>query len=126
MHITNILLVDDDPDLLRVAQLSLRNVGHWNVQLARSGCEALAVARQSRPDLIVLDIMMPGMDGPQTLAALRQEPGCEQIPVIFLTAKVQPQDFHKYIKMGAVGVLIKPFDPMTLPDEIRQLLDEES
>lgn len=123
MLITNVLLVDDDQDLLRIAQLSLRNVGNWTVHLARCGSEGLTLASQVKPDLILLDVMMPEMDGPETLARLRQNPNTAKIPVIFLTAKVQQHEVHKYVGMGAVGVIFKPFDPMTLPQEVQRLLE---
>jgi len=116
-----ILFVDDDDDIRTIAHLSLTAVGGWQVALAASGPSAIEQAVQDRPDLIVLDMMMPGMDGLATLARLRADERTAAIPVIFLTAKVQKSEVERYGAAGA-GVLAKPFDPMTLPDQIRRLL----
>jgi two-component system, OmpR family, response regulator len=123
MAISKVLLVDDDHDLRRIAELSLINVGRWRVVLASSGKEALLLARQQQPDLILLDVMMPEMDGPTTLALLQNNEATADIPVIFLTAKVQTHEIDDYVQLGALGVITKPFDPMTLPWEIEQLLN---
>jgi two-component system OmpR family response regulator len=123
MVIKKVLLVDDDKDLLRIAQLSLSKVGKWSVHIATCGAEALKIAPEVRPDVIILDVMMPGMDGVATLARLRETAETAEIPVIFLTAKVQLHEVDAYIQQGACGVIIKPFDPMTLPDEIKRILN---
>lgn len=117
-----VLLVDDEQDIRRIGQLSLEGVGGWQASLASSGQEAVEAARQHRPDLILLDMMMPGMDGMATLARLRAEPDLASIPVVFVTAKVQRAEVERYLQAGAVGVIRKPFDPMTLPGEIRAIL----
>ncbi len=122
MKIEKILIVDDDEDILAVAQLAARSIGKWDVILARSGQEALDEARESRPDVILLDAMMPGLDGTATLAKLREEPATASIPVIFLTAKVQKHELERYHALGALGVIRKPFDAMALPDEVRRLV----
>jgi two-component system OmpR family response regulator len=122
MVIKRVLLVDDDKDLLRIAQLSLSKVGKWSVHMATCGTEALKVAQEVHPDVIILDVMMPGMDGLATLAKLREIPATATIPVIFLTAKVQLHEVDEYLKQGACGLIIKPFDPMTLPEEIKRIL----
>lgn len=124
MLIEKILLVDDDSDLRRIGQLSLSNVGKWAVTLACSGQEALKLACDAEPDVILLDVMMPDMDGPTTLHQLKSNRATAHIPVIFLSAKVQVHEIDDYISLGAAGVIIKPFDPMTLPDEIRQLVGQ--
>jgi two-component system OmpR family response regulator len=124
MPIQKVLLVDDDQNLRRIGQLSLRNVGRWQVLLATCGAEALSIARVEKPDVILLDVMMPAMDGPSTLSQLRSLEETMGIPVIFLTAKIQIHEVDDYIRLGAVGVIIKPFDPMTLPFDIERMLVE--
>jgi CheY-like chemotaxis protein len=119
MQIKKVLMVDDDPSIRKVANLSLTRVGKWEVVLASSGAEALEMLPTSNPDVILLDIMMPGMDGPTTLSRLREEcPEFTNTPVIFMTAKVLRHEIESYSKLGALGVIIKPFDPLTLPKEI--------
>ncbi|MFN3373276.1 MAG: response regulator [Chloroflexus sp.] len=113
-----ILFVEDDPDIQMVAQLALEAVGGYTVQMCSSGAEALAVAEQFAPDLILLDVMMPGMDGPTTLAELRKKPALAQTPVIFMTARVQRHEVEQYLALGAADVISKPFDPMTLSAQV--------
>ena len=122
MKIEKILIVDDDEDILAVTELAARAIGKWEVILARSGQEALDAAREAAPDVILLDAMMPGLDGIATLAKLRGEPATAKIPVIFLTAKVQKHELEQYLTLGALGVIRKPFDAMALPDEVRRLV----
>jgi CheY-like chemotaxis protein len=122
MTIRKVLLVDDEDDIRTIGQLSLSRVGGWQTVLAASGAEALARAAAEQPDLILLDVMMPGMDGPTTLGQLRAQASTAQTPVIFMTAKIQKQEVARYLELGAVGVIGKPFDPMTLPAEIKKLL----
>jgi CheY-like chemotaxis protein len=117
-----ILLVDDEVDIRKVAKLSLEAVGGHSVVLADGAVEALLLAATERPDLILIDVMMPGMDGPTAVKELRKDPTLANIPVIFMTARVQRTDTEHYRSLGAVGVIGKPFDPMTLPDEIKRLL----
>ena len=116
-----VLIVDDEPDIRRVGQMSLELVGQLEVVLASGGEEALAVAAQERPDVILLDVMMPRLDGPATLALLRRAPETADIPVIFMTAKAQKAEVDGYLALGAKGVIFKPFDPMTLSQEIGRL-----
>jgi CheY-like chemotaxis protein len=118
MH--RILFVDDDDDIRTIAHLSLTAVGGWQVTLAESGSRALEKAAQDPPDLIVMDMMMPGMDGLATLQRLREDARTASIPVIFLTAKVQKTEVDRYRSVGA-GLIVKPFDPMKLPDEVRRV-----
>lgn len=120
--ISKVLLVDDEPHIRRIGELSLKGVGKWTVVLASSGAEALTIAERETPDLILLDVMMPGMDGPATLQQLRATESTARIPVIFMTAKVQKHEVDKYLAAGAVGVIPKPFDPMALPSLILQIL----
>lgn len=114
------LLVDDDPDIRTIGEVSLATVGGFEVVVAESGLACLDRAQSARPDVILLDVMMPELDGPSTLRRLRADPRTADIPVIFLTAKVQERG--SYLKLGAAGVINKPFDPMTLPERVRALL----
>jgi CheY-like chemotaxis protein len=122
MTIRKVMLVDDEDDIRTIGNLSLSRVGGWQTVLAASGAEAVSKAATERPDLILLDVMMPGMDGPTTLGRLRALEATATTPIIFMTAKVQKQEVARYLELGAVGVIGKPFDPMTLPSEIKRLL----
>ncbi len=126
MSFEHVLIVDDEEHIRRIAELSARNVGGWRVSQASSGSEGIALAAELQPDLILLDVMMPGMDGPDTLAKLRAGEATRGIPVIFLTAKVQAREIERYLALGAIGVIAKPFDPMTFPDEVRRLFTEKT
>lgn len=114
-----ILCVEDDPDIQAVIQLALETVGGFTVKLCASGRAALDSVVGFQPDLILLDVMMPGLDGPGTLVALRQLPDAATLPVIFMTAKVQPDEVARYLSLGALAVIAKPFDPLTLAQDIR-------
>jgi CheY-like chemotaxis protein len=117
-----ILVVDDDELLREVAKAALEIVGGWQVVTAHSGTEALTQALLQQPDAILLDVMMPGVDGPSTVAALRADPATAQIPVIFLTAKVSSDKTETWSTLGLAGVIPKPFDPMTLSADMARLL----
>lgn len=119
--LTRILLVEDDPDIQAVARLALEALGGFTVEMCDSGLEAVRTALVFAPDLILLDVMMPGMDGPSTLRALREVRRTAVIPVIFMTAKGQADEIVQYKAMGALNVISKPFDPMTLPAIIRDM-----
>lgn len=116
-----ILYVEDEPDIQAVARLALELVGGFTVKVCSSGEEALREVEGFAPQMILLDVMMPVMDGPGTLKALREQPAVAAVPVAFMTAKVQPQEVAHYTGLGALGVIAKPFDPMTLADEVRRL-----
>jgi CheY-like chemotaxis protein len=118
-----VLLVDDEADIRRIAALSLSGVGGMEVAQAGGGSEGIRMAREDRPDVILLDMMMPGLDGPATFQALRSDPETSAIPVVFLTAKAMSTEVERLRGLGARGVLIKPFDPMDLPRLLRELLD---
>lgn len=118
-----ILIVDDEADIREVAAMSLETVCGWNVLQARSGAEGIRIAQQDQPDVILLDVMMPDMDGPKTLQALRADSSIASIPVIFLTAKVQGTDRKRFAEMGVSAVLSKPFDPLLLGEQIAQALN---
>jgi CheY-like chemotaxis protein len=124
MTLQKILLVEDEPDIRAVAQLALEVVGDFTVRLCDGGEAALAALAEFAPDLVLLDVMMPGMDGPATLAALRALPQGGDVPVIFMTAKVQPAEIEGYRRLGAIGVVAKPFDPMALADTLRDIWDK--
>jgi CheY-like chemotaxis protein len=117
-----ILIVDDEDDIREVAQVSLELVGQYEVLTAGCGRDGLARARAEQPDAILLDVMMPDMDGPTTLAELRADPATREIPVVFLTAKTQQADRARLAELGPAGILVKPFDPMKLPGEIAAAL----
>ena len=119
-----VLIIDDDADIRSIVQLSLSRVGGMDVIEAASGVEGLRKAREEAPDVILLDMMMPTMDGLETLAALRVQPATAGTPVIFLTAKGRKDQFERMTPLGAVGVLIKPFDPRTLSDDVRALVTQ--
>lgn len=120
-RLRKILLVEDDADIRLIAQTALEGIGGFEVALAGSGAEALAVAPAFAPDLILLDIMLPEMDGPTTLRALRELPDLCATPVVFLTARVLDSDLEQYKPLGALAVIRKPFDPLTLAEEVEQL-----
>lgn len=116
-----ILLAEDEPDIQIIARMALTAVGGFELEICGNGNEVLARVGAFAPDLILLDVMMPGMDGPETLQALRQDAQLSSIPVIFMTAKIQPPEVDYYRQMGALGVIAKPFDPMSLPAQVRAL-----
>ncbi len=117
-----ILIIDDEDDIREVAALSLETVADWEVEVASSGAEGLAQAIASQPEAILLDVMMPGMDGPTTFRELRKNPATAHIPVLLLTAKVQNSDQRRFSDLGVEAVLFKPFDPLTLAEQISQVL----
>ena len=117
-----VLIIDDEDDIRQVAALSLESVAGWEVILANSGAQGLARAIEHQPDAILLDVMMPGMDGPTTFRELRSLPETADIPVILLTAKVQAADQKRFSDLGVVKVMFKPFDPLVLAQEIAATL----
>jgi CheY-like chemotaxis protein len=117
-----ILIIDDEDDIREVAALSLESIAGWEVVTASSGAQGLARAIEHRPDAILLDVMMPGMDGPTTFRELRKNPATDKIPVLLLTAKVQSSDQRRFADLGVESVLFKPFDPLTLADQISAVL----
>lgn len=115
-----ILYVEDEPDIQAIAQIALENVGGFELKICGSGQEAIQQAEGFKPDLILLDVMMPGMDGPTTLQELRKLDELANTPVMFMTAKVQPQEIEHFKSLGAIEVIAKPFDPMKLAETIQQ------
>ncbi|WP_331344043.1 response regulator [Cellvibrio sp. UBA7661] len=124
-ELNRILYVEDDPDIQAIAMMVLETISGFTVEACSCGSDAQAKAVAFNPDLILLDVMMPGMDGPETLKGLRSFPELAQTPVVFMTAKVQPQEVEGYLKLGAVGVIAKPFDPMTLTQELRDIWSKQ-
>jgi len=121
-----ILLVEDDPDIQTVTSLALGSFGGYTVEVCSSAQQAIDSAAAFAPDLILLDVMMPGMDGIHTLEALRQIPETSVTPVIFLTARVQPHDVARYKELGSLAVIRKPFEPTTLVETIDGIWNEYS
>jgi len=121
-----ILHVEDEADIREVARVALEDVGGFTVESAESGLQALEKAPGFLPEIILLDVMMPGMDGPTTLLELRKRPGTAAVPVIFMTAKVQVHEVEQYRRLGALDVIPKPFDPMTLAEQIRTILERRA
>jgi CheY-like chemotaxis protein len=117
-----ILIIDDEDDIREVAALSLESVAGWEVVSANSGAQGLARAIEHQPDAILLDVMMPGMDGPTTFRELRKNPTTARIPVLLLTAKVHSSDQRRFADLGVEAVLFKPFDPLTLSTQIAAVL----
>ena len=117
-----ILIIDDEDDIREVAALSLETVAGWEVETASSGSLGLARALEYQPDAVLLDVMMPGMDGPTTFRELRKNPITAHIPVVLLTAKVQSNDQRRFADLGVEAILFKPFDPLTLATQIAAAL----
>lgn len=123
MAIEKVVLIDDDDDLRRVAAISLRKIAGWEVVTASSGIGARELVLEHKPDLTLLDVMMPEVDGPMTLAALREEESLMAHPVIFITARIQASEIAELLALGVNGVIRKPFNPVTLAEEITNLVD---
>ena len=116
-----VMLVEDDPDIRTIASMALEVVGGLQVRACESGAVALAALESFKPQMVLLDVMMPGMNGPEVLQALRQREEMAGVPVVFLTAKVQAAEIDSLLALGALDVLPKPFDPMTLADAVKGL-----
>jgi CheY-like chemotaxis protein len=117
-----ILIIDDEDDIRQVAALSLETIAGWDVVLANSGKAGVEVAMKEQPDAILLDVMMPEMDGPTTFMKLRATPQTSNIPVLLLTAKVQGSDQRRFAGLGVSGILFKPFDPLLLSKQVSDVL----
>ena len=122
MTALRVLHVDDEPDIREVVEISLSLDPDLVTQSCDSGQEALTIAADWSPDLILLDVMMPVMDGPATLARLRDNAQTTGIPVVFMTARAQTRELDHFRSLGAVGVIPKPFDPMTLAASVRSYM----
>jgi DNA-binding response OmpR family regulator len=122
MQPKHLLIIDDEDHIREVATLSLEMTQNWRISTAHSGTLGVELARRERPDAILLDVMMPEKDGPSTLRELHLAEETKRIPVIFLTAKVQGPDRRKFLELGVQGIIAKPFDPLTLGEQIREAL----
>jgi CheY-like chemotaxis protein len=122
MSAKRILLIDDEPEIREIVRVSLELVGGWDVSATGSAREGLTLAADQHPDAILLDVMMPDMDGPTTFQALQAAPETSAIPVILLTAKVQAADLRRFDQLGVAATIAKPFDPRTLPGQVASAL----
>lgn len=120
-----VLLIEDEDHIREVVQVSLEAIAGWDVSVASGGAEGLAMATAEPPDAILLDVMMPDVDGPETLVRLRESEATADIPVVFLTAKAQAAERRHLFELGAKGLIQKPFDPMQLAYQVAELLEVE-
>jgi DNA-binding response OmpR family regulator len=121
MDLERIMYVDDEADIRVLVELALQRVGGFAVTLCASGREALELAPRVLPQLVLLDVMMPDMDGPDTLRAMRSLPALSTVPIVFMTAKIQPAEIARFREIGAAEVIPKPFDPLSLAAEVRAI-----
>jgi two-component system, OmpR family, alkaline phosphatase synthesis response regulator PhoP len=119
-----ILIIDDEDDIREATQMCLEVIGEWEVLTASSGFEGLAIAAAQQPDVILLDVMMPDMDGLATFEKLRANPDTQNIPVVFLTAKTQAAEQRQFTKLNVAAVINKPYDPFHLSEQITQVLTQ--
>jgi CheY-like chemotaxis protein len=117
-----ILIIDDEDDIREVAALSLEATAGWQIFTASSGAKGIEIAIAEQPDAILMDVMMPGVDGPTTFRNMQQNPAIASIPVLLLTAKVQGVDQRRFAGLGVAAILFKPFDPLTLAEQISEVL----
>jgi two-component system, OmpR family, response regulator len=113
--------VEDDPDIRSITEFALRDLGGFTLDVCASGPEAIERTPGFNPDLIILDVMMPGMDGIETLKRLREIPKLAKTPVVFMTAKAMKHEIDRYMALGAEEVIPKPFDPLVLPDRVGEI-----
>lgn len=119
-----VLYVEDDVDIREIATIALQDIGGLTVAVCESGAQALNVIDDFVPQFVLLDVMMPDMTGPETLAALRQQGSVTEATVVaFMTAKVHPEELERYYELGVTNIISKPFDPMTLADDVRTIWD---
>ena len=118
-----ILYAEDEDDIREVALLAIEAIGGFQCESCNCGVDVVALAHSFKPQLILLDVMMPVMDGPTTLQALKQDPELKDIPVVFLTAKIMTEEVNRFKAMGAIDIIAKPFDPMTLAAQIQSIWD---
>ena len=125
-ELKRILYVEDEPDIQAVARIALESVGGFTLEVCSSGFEAIEKAPAFKPDLLLLDVMMPGMDGVSTLQELRKQPELKNTPAMFMTAKVRPSEIEQLRNEGAIDVIPKPFDPMTLSENLKRLWNKHT
>ena len=121
-ELKRILYVEDQADIQLITKMALENIGGFDIRICSSGEEAVIAVGDFCADLFLFDVMMPGMDGPETLAELWKNPALKNTPVVFMTAKVQPDEVKYLMSLGALDVISKPFDPMTLADTLRKIM----
>lgn len=119
--LNRILHIEDEPDIREIARIALETIGGYQVHQCEDGIAALAEAEGFAPDLMIIDVMMPRLSGPETLAELRKIPSLAAVPVIFMTAKVQKEEVDALLKLGILGVIQKPFEPIELPQQVARL-----
>ncbi|RNF51686.1 response regulator [Marinomonas hwangdonensis] len=123
-ELQKVLYVEDDVDIREIATIALQDIGGLTVEVCESGTQALTVIDDFAPQLVLLDVMMPDMNGPETLVALRQQGSVTDATVVaFMTAKVHPEELERYYELGVTNIISKPFDPMTLADDVRAIWD---
>jgi len=120
-ELNRITYVEDEPHIREIVQLALEELGGFTLHVCESGAEALDTTPIFHPDLVLLDVMMPGMNGVQTFRSLKELPQIANTPIIFVTAKAQKHEIQQYMMLGAADVIRKPFNPITLPDEIHTI-----
>ncbi|MDP3267888.1 MAG: response regulator [Legionella sp.] len=123
-ELKNILYAEDESDIRSIAQIALEDIGGFSVRYCYDGHKVMEALMHYTPDLILLDVMMPEMDGPTTLRELRKIEQCSKIPAIFMTAKIQNEEILEYKALGAIDIIAKPFDPLTLAESIRKAWDK--
>ena len=121
---SRVLIIDDENDILEIITLSLETVGGFQVTACSNAVDGISAAQESEPDMILLDVMMPDIDGPETLKRLKALPTLQDTPVVFMTARVQPTEKEEYLELGAVAVIEKPFDPMALPGMVAAIYSQ--
>jgi CheY-like chemotaxis protein len=126
MNPKRILVIDDEPGVRDIIQICLEAVAGWDVLTAASGKEGFALAQQQQPDAILLDVMMPGMDGPSTFRQLQTDAQTQHLPTILLTAKIKMSERQQYLDLGVAGVISKPFEAQSLVDQICDILNWSS
>lgn len=124
LELKNILYAEDEADIRAIAQVALEDLGGFNVKYCKNGLEVLENIKNFTPDLLLLDVMMPNMDGPTTLKEVRKLANFANTPVIFMTARIQEEEINYYKSLGSTSVIAKPFDPMTLAIEIRKIWEK--
>lgn len=122
--LSRVLYIEDEEDIRLVAEIALRQLGGLETQCCASGAQGLDALPQFNPQLVLLDVMMPGMDGPAVLKALKENPHHQHIPVVFITAKVQSEEVDHLLSLGAAAVIAKPFDPTTIAQQLGEIWDQ--
>lgn len=123
-QLKKVLYAEDESDIRAIAQIALEDIGGFTVKYCKNGCEVLESVKNFSPDLLLLDVMMPEIDGPTVLCELRKIPEFATTPIIFITAKIQSNEIAEYMTMGAIDVISKPFDPMLLAEKIKRAWDK--